>query len=404
MEKLFEIQDIIITGLSKSFYYPRLLFNKINLDNHITGIIGQRGIGKTTFLLQQAIAHGASSRRALYVSADNLYFLENTIVDLVDTLYKETPIRLLCIDEVHKYSNWKQELKNIADIYQDFKILFSGSSMIDLVKSKHDLSRRSTIHYLPGLSFREFLQFYHQIDLPLVNLQDLLENLNQMNELLSLQDSLILFKEYLMKGYYPFFHKFSEDSDKYQAIVTSSQTTIFEDIALHHNLKTPSLLTIENLFKYVLQSNPGELNINKLANAVNKDHESVKNYLYYLEQAGLLQFLYSKKTGKAQLRKLAKIYPENTNLLYAYYLPSINDNMIGKIRETFVINQLHNAKYDTRYPENGDLSVGGYTFEVGGKKKSTAQIQYIENAFVIADGILTATPSRVPIYYFGFLY
>lgn len=404
MEKLFEIQSIIFKGLEKMPYYPRQVLEEIPLDNHLTGITGQRGIGKTTYLLHQALKHGAENGKALYASADNIYFLEHKLIELVDTLYKETNIRLLCLDEIHRYSHWQQELKNIADTYHDFKILFSGSSMTDLISSKYDLSRRVTLHQLPGLSFREFLQFYYKKSLPLISLEALLNDPTALNKQLSYSDALIHFKRYLTVGYYPFFYKFSKDNDKFQAIVNSTQKTIFEDIALQNTLKTSSLLVIEKLFKYILQSTPGELNANKLAIALNKDHESVKNYLFFLEAAGLIRFLYTQKTGKPYLRLPEKIYPDNTNLIYSHYLPLLSDALRGKLRETFIINQLQNAKHHIYYPDNGDFACGHFTFEVGGKNKTTEQIKNQANAFVIADGILSATPKRIPLYYFGFLY
>lgn len=89
----------------------------------------------------------------MYVSADDVYFLERSLFDLVDQLYKETDVRLLCIDEVQKYPNWIQDLKNISDTYLDFRLVFSRSSMIDLIRSKYDLSRRVTTYHLHGFSF-----------------------------------------------------------------------------------------------------------------------------------------------------------------------------------------------------------------------------------------------------------
>ena len=157
MNKLFDIQQIIIGQFENQPFYAREVFKQINLDNYITGIVGPRGIGKTTFLLKHAIEMGAKDGRALYVSADNLYFLNNPLVELVDQLYKETDIRLLCIDEIHKYPNWNQELKNIADTYPEFRLLFSGSSTIDLINGKYDLSRRVTLLHLNCLSFRDYL-------------------------------------------------------------------------------------------------------------------------------------------------------------------------------------------------------------------------------------------------------
>ncbi|MCE3237331.1 MAG: ATPase [Gammaproteobacteria bacterium] len=404
MEKLFEIQKIIIDQLKRESFYDRAFFNTITLDNKITGIVGNKGIGKTTLLLKSAIKAGAEKHQALYVSADHLYFLENKIIDLVDQLYKTTDVHLLCIDEIHKYPNWKQELKNIADIYRDFRILFSGSSAIDLIQGKYDLSRRVTLHHLHGFSFREYLEFSFNLKLPTIDFETLTKKHIAFAQALSIPQPLKHFKEYLKIGYYPFFKELSKERDKFQAIDNTTLKTIYEDIASLRSLKTPTLLIIEKLYKYVINSLPGEISSYKLANTLGKDFESIREYLYLLEQSGLIRLLYPKKSGKAYLRMPAKMYPENTNLIYASYLPVTQDSVIGKIRETFVINQLQNAGLSAYYSEAGDFNVDGFVLEIGGKSKTKKQIKEKPNAFVVADDILLGDKRTIPLFLLGFLY
>lgn len=404
MNKLFDIQQIIISQFERQPFYARDVFKRINLDNYITGIVGPRGMGKTTFLLKYAIDSGAKEGLALYVSADNLYFLQNPLVDLVDQLYKETDVRLLCIDEIHKYPNWNQELKNIADIYPEFRILFSGSSTIDLINAKYDLSRRVTLFYLHGLSFREYLEITLQQKFSILSFDDLIKTRSLIGDMS--QDVKILkhFREYLKVGYYPFFSLFSQEREKFQAIENTTQKTIYEDIGTLHTLKTPTLLLIERLFKFVLNSAPGELNANKLATNLGKDFDSISTYLKFLQEAGLIRFLYSKSSGNSALRNPIKMYPENTNLIYSTYLPITQDKTIGKIRETFVINQLQNANIPVFYSENGDFKVEDVIFEVGGASKTTKQIKHLENSYILADDIIVGTNRQIPLYMLGFLY
>jgi len=404
MEKLFEIQKIIIDQLKQEPFYDRAVFSSITLDNRITGIVGNKGIGKTTLLLKHAIAAGAEKHQALYISADHLYFLENKIIDLADLLYKNTDVRLLCVDEIHKYPNWRQELKNIADIYRDFRILFSGSSAIDLIQGKYDLSRRVTLYHLHGFSFREYLEFSLNLKLPIIDFKTLTHNPMECTQAIAVPQILKHFKDYLKIGYYPFFKELPRERDKFQAIDNTTLKTIYEDIASLRSLKTPTLLIIEKLYKYVINSLPGEISAYKLANTLGKDFESIREYLHLLEQSGLIRLLYPQKSGKAYLRTPAKMYPENTNLIYASYLPITQDSAIGKIRETFAMNQLQNAGLSVYYSDIGDFSVEGFTLEIGGKNKTKKQIKEKTNAFVVADDILLGDKRTIPLFVLGFLY
>lgn len=398
MEKLFDIQLLLLQQLKTHQIYQREVFKTYQFDNQLNCIIGARGVGKTTFLLDYVSKQ--PSNLALYVSADNMFFLTHTLIDLVDTLYKETDIRLLCIDEIHKHPHWQHQLKNIADTYLDFKIIFTGSSQIDLVHSQFDLSRRVTLYTLQGLSFREYLEIRYQRHYPIISLPELIEEHQQvalsLNEINILKD----FYRYLREGYYPFFNIFTLEMEKYQAIQAIVQKVIYEDIALFHSLKTSSLMTIENLYKFVLSSAPGELNANKLASNLQKDFDSISNFLLYLKQAGLIRFLYSNKAGQAYLRNPTKMYPENTNLLFAAFMNVASDNLMGKSRETFAINQLQNAGIHLYYTALGDFDCIDYVFEVGGKNKKLSSNQ---NTYVLADGILSGIGRKIPLYLLGFL-
>ena len=405
MKKLYEIQRVIIEQFAAEMFYARTIFKSINFDNSITGIVGSRGIGKTTYLLHSVVKYNNEKPdSALYVSADNPFFLDNTLLDVADYLYKETDTILLCIDEIHKYPNWEQELKNIADIYKQIKVLFTGSSMIDIVHSKFDLSRRVTLHRLGGLSFREYLEFYLKEKIAPLDLATLCKNHMTIANDIKVKQVLKHFREYLQSGYYLFSKNLTLEYDKFQAIENISQKSIYEDIGLLHELKTASLYYIEKTYKYILNSMPGELNTNKLAGLVGKSHDQITNYLMWLEQAGLINSLQSNKSGKAFLKAAQKLLPENTNLMYAAYLPQIENEMIGKVRESFVVNQFRNAKYKTFYSKIGDIEVDDFFFEIGGKNKSGTQLKGKKHGFVIADDILVGDKHTIPLYLFGLLY
>lgn len=404
MHQLFEIQRILLEQFQLLPFFSRKVFKEISLDNRICGILGPRGVGKTTFLLHLVLEKGATNRKALYVSADNLYFLEHRLFDLVDQLYKETDVRFLCIDEVHKYPNWNQELKNISDTFLNFRIVFSGSSMIDLIQSKYDLSRRVTIYHLHGFSFREYLEWHLRLNLDRYSLDNLVNEHLQIEQKLVIPGILKHFKEYLQFGYYPFFWEFSQEREKFQAIENAAQKTIYEDIASLHSLKSQNLLIIEKLFKFLINSAPGEISAFKLAKYLDKDFETVSTYLNYLQEAGLVRVLYPKVSGKALLKNPNKMYPDNPNLMYATYFALSNDNTLGKIREVFVINQLQNAELKTYYSQTGDVEVNDFIFEIGGRNKKDVKFRGEKKCFILKDGILTGSQQHIPLFLLGFLY
>lgn len=404
IEKAFEIQQVIIESFEKRDYYPRAIYNRFSFEHPICGLVGSRGVGKTTVLLKKAIEAGAKKRHALYISADNILFQEISLLEFVDKLYKETEVRLLCIDEIHKCPHWNQIVKNISDTYLDLNIIFTGSSAIDLIKSKYDLSRRVVLYQLYGFSFREYLEFYLKLSFPMITLQQLIDDPFAVS--LEIQAPKILkhFKDYLSQGYYPFLYRMHDESDKFQTIEHLIQKTIYEDIAVLHVMKTPTLLVLEQLFKFVINSAPGELSVFKLSKTLSKDFESITEYMALLEEAQLIRFLYPKKSGHAALRNPIKMYPDNSNMVYAFELPLMQKFSIGKIRETFALNQLQNAGESVYYADQGDFSVNDFVFEVGGKNKTEEQTKGIPNSFILADEILMPTSKKIPLYLLGFLY
>ncbi|GJM06885.1 MAG: ATPase [marine bacterium B5-7] len=403
LSKILETQKIILEDFQATPFFARDCFADFHLDNQITGLMGSRGIGKTTFLLHAAIQADALSGNAVYLSADSFHLSTGGLLALADQLYKETDCRMLCIDEIHKYPNWQQELKNIADTYRQFKILFTSSSMIDIVSSAYDLSRRVTLHHLYGLSFREYLAFYHDIHCPRITLDELLTSHISIANALKVPQLLKHFHHYFSFGYYPFFKIFTHNFGKTQAIENATQKTIYEDIATLHNLRTPTLLVIEKLFQYITHSLPGEMSVSKLASHLGKDFDSVSTYLDYLEKSGLIHCLYPMQSGKARLRNPLKMYPENSNLIYTSIRAEKDDAVIGKVRETFAINQLHNAGHAVFYSKVGDIQIKEAIFEIGGRNKTDKQIKGVYNAYVLADGILSGNKNIIPLFLLGLL-
>lgn len=403
MEKLIEDYKRAISELGS--VYERKVYSELETDHRILGIVGSRGIGKTTYILHYLKKNHPNSPQALYVSADNLYFADNKLVDLAEKFVDLYDGRILCIDEIHKYPNWAQELKNIYDKHRRLKIIFSGSSSIDLIKEKYDLSRRAVLRYLPGLSFREFLEMKLEQKFPTLTIAQIIEGKASSFESIAKTPRLLgLFQEYLRVGYYPLFREFSNERDLQEALEGVIDKIIHMDIAAYYSLKTSTLPVFQKILYFIHTSAPSSISINRIAKSLGKDHTDVANYLEMMRDAGLLRFLLIDKMGHALIRNAEKVYLNNTNLAYTLERATGKVANAGQLRELFFIASLENAGLKPFYSKNGDVKCDKHIFEIGGAGKDLAQIKDQKNAFIVADDILFGNDRKLPLYLFGFLY
>lgn len=401
MERLFQYQASLLQKTTNDF--NRYLFNEVQWNERFVAIKGLRGVGKTTLLLQHLKYNLKDSSKHLYVTLDHPYFYTHTLFDLAQQFY-QLGGKTLLVDEVHKLQDWSRQIKIIYDGLPDLQVIFTSSSALDLYRGEADLSRRVLSYELAGLSFREYLLFFHQIQYPKIDLADLLENhVDHANRILSLFRPLALFPDYLKRGYFPFSKNLSQQSFEVRLIQTVD-VTLSEDLAYINDYSSEHIFKIKKLLGILAESVPFTANISSIADKLGIGRNTIKNYLYALEKGGLLHFLNREGKGVSLLQKPDKIYLENTNL--AYVLKLSPD--LGTLRETFVLNQLLNYSNEVYLPKEGDISVKNgekyVTFEIGGKAKSLKQIQNLENAFIIADDIEVGYMNKIPLYLFGFLY
>ena len=398
MESLFKRHQILISQVSTKIV--RNMQNSIKWDKQLVAIKGSRGVGKTT-LIRQYIKnrYGEMPGEALYCTMDSLYFSSHTLLELAEKFHQMGGKHLF-LDEVHKYPTWSREIKEIYDLYPDLKIVFSGSSMLQILNADADLSRRALPYTMAGLSFREFLHFYKGIELPVYTLEQVLTNADNIcKKVCELCRPVKMFEEYLRVGYYPFY---DNDEDEYYSRIENVVSFIIDqempefcgiDVAYTRKLKAMLIYLAENM--------PFEVNIAKLAGYLGLNKNTVLSYLASLNRAELIMLLYSDNLSVTKMQKPDKIYIQNPNVMYALG----QSNSIGTIRECFVANQL-SVKHEVEYgKKTGDFKVDGkYIFEVGGERKTFDQIANIPNSFILADSMEMPIGHKLPIWVVGLLY
>lgn len=398
MKQLVSIFQQQISRVSTDF--RRYLYDQIHWNNRLIGIVGSRGTGKTTLLLQYIkLNFPPYSSEVLYVSLDNLWFSNHTLLYMADEFHKQGGTALF-LDEVHHYANWSVEIKNIYDSYPDMKIVFTGSSILEIFKGKADLSRRAITYHLFGLSFREFLMYEYGVNFEPFKFNDILDNhLVLSGKVIEKVKPIVAFKEYLLYGYFPYF---KEDKELYNFRLLNTLNTIVEvDLPAIERIDYYSVVKIKKLFAIVASIVPFTPNITQLSRDIETTRVSLLNYLYYLDKAQAIIMLGKESYGMKQMAKPDKIYLGNTN--YAYALQGEQAN-VGSIRESFFTNQVMvNNKISYSVPFDF-LVDDKYQIEIGGKNKSKKQISGLENGYIAVDNIETGYNNQIPLWLFGFLY
>lgn len=369
----------------------RYKYEEIEWGGHAFGLVGPRGVGKSTMLLQH-IKTQLEIKNTLYVSADHLYFTSHTLVDLADRFYKMGGKHLF-IDEIHKYDGWSAEVKQIFDSYSDLQLVISGSSILEITKGMADLSRRVPIYEMQGLSFREYLHLFHGIKMDVVNMEKLLHH---EYEIPGIDHPLPLFHDYLRRGYYPFGSDAAYDIELMQVVVQTMES----DIPIYLNTNVSVGRKLKQLLMVVAESVPFKPVMQKLADVTGINRNYIQDYLMYMERAGMIAQLRDAVGGIRGLGKTEKIYLDNTNLIYVL-APKRAD--IGNIRETFFMNQMR-VIGDVMCSPVSDFLVDDMTFEIGGRKKGQKQISEVSNGYVVKDDIETGYANVLPLWAFGLLY
>lgn len=389
MEQLQATFHKLLRETTTSFH--RYMYSRINWDARMVGLMGPRGVGKTTLVLQH-IKEELPLKESLYVQAEDFYFASHRLTELADNFAKMGG-KYLFIDEIHKYKDWSRELKLIYDYHAELHVVFTGSSVLDIAKGASDLSRRTLMYEMQGLSYREYLELFHGIHFPQCTLQQLL---GQEVEIPTGFFPLQHFSDYLQRGYYPF-----ADGNINQYVQQVVNATIETDIPQYADLSVSTARKLKRLLAIIAQSAPFKPNMSQIGGQLEVSRNNIANLCAYLEKAGLIGQLRTSTGGIQGLGKVDKIYLDNTSLIYTLGSPNVE---IGTVRETFFFNQTRILSSVTASPVSDFLIDDKYTFEVGGKKKKQRQLQEVKNGYVVKDDIEDGYGNIIPLWQFGMLY
>lgn len=371
--------------------FHRYMYERIDWSDRLIGLKGPRGVGKTTLLLQRA-KEVLDRDTTLLVNADDLYFTTHTLVDLADDFVRLGG-KVLMIDEVHKYKEWNRELKLIYDYHKDLKVVFTGSSILDIEEGEADLSRRVVPYEMQGLSFREYLRMFKEIELPKLTLDEILNNKLEMPAGFH---PYAYFNEYLRIGYYPF----SNESQFERRLMQVVNKTIEVDIPQYTDMTASAIRKLKRLMSIVSESVPFKPNLSSISQVLGISRNLLPEWFVYMEKAGLIMQLRDDTGGIRGLGKVDKVYIDNTALMYMF---GQENTEIGNVRETFFMNQTR-VMHDVITSSVSDFQIGKYTFEVGGKNKTQKQIAGVSDAFVVKDDIEIGYQNVIPLWVFGLMY
>ena len=377
--------------------YRRFLFDKIDFDERLIGILGSRGVGKTTILLQY-LHTIFKEKKTLYIMADHPVVVKLGLFSIADEFQKKGG-EVLIIDEIHKIKNFEIDLKLIYDSFFTLNVLFTGSNAIAIDNAKADLSRRAVIHILPVLSFREFLELETNKKFESIALRDIVnEHISYTVDILSKIKPFAYFEEYLKHGAYPFYT--TSKNSYVQKLLASSMQILETDLPMIYTIDHDKINSLKKMMIMLCQSQPYDINISKLCGAVELNQRTLYKYLGILQAAGLIRILGAKSSGVSIISKPEKLYLDNTNLFSIF----CDTPKKGTIRETFFASSL-SYEHNLNYPKSGDFIVDEkYTFEIGGRDKNFKQLRGIEDSYVVADDIEIGVDDKLPLWLFGFLY
>ena len=384
--------------------FERFLHGAIDWGTRLLAIVGPRGVGKTTLLLQHYRQAYDDPARCLYVSADNVQAQSIGLYELAGEFFR-TGGELLLIDEVHRYPSWAAEVKSIYDAYPAGRIALSGSSLLDILRDGADLSRRLVTYPLPPLSFREYLcletgEAFEPVDLPTL----LARHTTLAAGIVPRAGGTIVdhFRRYLDHGAYPFY--LEGEALFHDKLANVVEKVLSGDIPSVAGVRPRSIPVLRKMLYLVASSQPFQPNVERMARALGTSREYVYQFMEHLARARLLALLPPAGRGLRAVRKPARVFLDDLNVFVSILGTEGTRAHIGAVRETFFLQQVGTVAPLFADPKVDFRTSEGLRFEVGGRSKTATQLEGDPNAWLVVDDTEVGSGHRVPLWLFGFLY
>lgn len=396
MDRIAERDQQLRQNVPKKFH--RFLFHTLRPNSSFNLITGSPSVGKTTLLLQIAEQHEDVAREhSLFISGDHLWFDGTTLTEVADHFYLNGG-RYLLIDDFHKCLNGPAEISQILKRRPALKILATSRGHLHLPP---ELTRKSTHHHLPGLSFREFLNFRESIRIEPKKLGEIVSFHKEFSGGISgLFQPIPPFRRYLAGGF-----TFSAPETKSRLPGTmdreqSINRLLESDLPSIEGMDIRSVGKIKLLLGVILKQAPLRPNISDIARSLEVSRDSVYLWLSYLEQVGLVHLLHKQRGSNIRHRKPECILPGSPPMLFFGGRQAVPQ----ALRLTFIVSQLRSAGHTCTLTENGALFLNGMTIHVGDKHQIKPKTNDGSHPILAADNIETGTENIIPLWMFGLLY
>ena len=409
LDAFFRIHDFLV----EHSFMPirRQLLDEVNWDDRLIAIKGGRGVGKTDFLLTRAkeieqewkerpVETGKRRKKkpeheirpCLFVSMNDFFFTEHTIIELASAFVKEGG-QYLFLDQIFKYPNWSKELRRCYYKFKTLHIIFCATPVMPLEEDNHDLSEIIKTYNLRGFSFREYLNRQTGLRLPSFTLEEILDRHASISrEICERVHPLDYFKAYLHHGYYPSYLESKSFEDE---LLKTMNTQLEVDVLMVKQIDVACLHKLRKLLYILMREAPFGLNVSSISEEIELSRATTMNYIKYLKDSRLINLLYME--NKNFPMKPSKLYMHNPNLAQMIFTREVD---INDLYETCFYTFIHGAHKVNATERNAMFVVDNkWYFDVRDKTSVRDTIR------PTAVGELeTGRGNQIPLWLLGFLY